>query len=216
MASFFQDKNGDYHSSGSFLLITFFGGIVSAFVMGYITQSLEGAVSGFILYYVIKFIAKALIKQNKKEKEEAEQLRKAEEARDIALKKSSNKVESIKRYNESVLVAYNNNGKTITPMLNTLNFKGTGTEATVTMGTFFIPKDVTKIIAPYSIDFCYDATEKGYKLAVRKNGQIEKSMSQEEVLRMNTIDVQENDIISIELTLTDGGYKGTLGIAYVQ
>lgn len=216
MASFLQDKNGNYHSPGTYLLVTFFGGVVSACVMGYITQSLEGLVAGFFLYYIIKFIVKALIKQNKKEKEEAEQLQKAEEARDIALKKSSSKVENIQRYNDSVLAAYNNNGKTITPMLNTLDFKGTGTEATVTMGTFFIPKDVTKIIAPYAIDYCYNATEKGYKLVVIKNGQIEKSVSQEEVLRMNTIDVQENDIISLELTLTDGGFKGALGIAYIN
>lgn len=216
MASFFQDKNGNYHTSGSYLLVTFFGGVVSAFVLGFLTESLEGGIAGFFLYYVVKFIVKYLIKSNKEQKEQEDQLRKEKEARDIALEKSAGKVENINSYNDSVLATYKNNNKTLTPILNTLDFQGTGTANTVIMGTFFIPKDVTKIIVPYSTDYHYFATEKGYKLIIRKNGQIEKSQSQEEVVRMNTIDVQENDIISIELALTDGGFKGDLGIAYIN
>lgn len=203
MASYFQDKHGSYHTPGTFLIVTFLGGVISAIVLWYITQSIAGGIFGFIAYYVIKFAVKSAMNTKKNEKEAK-----------IAQEKSVNKVEGIASYNRSVTEAFKNNGKTITPKVNNLDFHGTGKESTVTMGTFFIPKDVTKIIVPYYTSVNFLAAR--YKLVIRKNGQIERSTSGEEMIRMVTIDVKENDIISLELTLSDGGFKGDFGIAYIE
>ena len=203
MSSFLRDKYGNYHTEGTFLLITFFGGIVCGCIVGAIawacTQDFDSTVSaaieGFFGYYVVKLIIKFLIKKKKEEVAEVEQ---------------TNRWTAVKEYNKTLLKSITDAGQTLSDLEgDTFNL---GKNAGKAVGTFIVPSGVKKLVAvTYSSIQWSGYTGDTTRIEVLINGKsVFSQKANNDTFRLAIYNVSEGDIVTFWVKTGDGTISGQL------
>lgn len=213
MSSYLRDKYGNYHTEGTYLFITFFGGIVAAIVVGAIVYASSGDISaaldstlfGFFGYYILKFLIKIIIKCNR---EAAAEEKDKEE--------STNRWNALKEYNNVLQKSLTDAGQTLTELYGD-NFS-LGNNAGKAVGTFVVPSGVRKIAAVGYKSIQWSAfSNDSTVIEILVNGKtVFSRKASADTFRLALYNVNDGDIVTLWVKTGDGTINGQLICYFVN